>query len=68
MEIEILEDITKNIEIASRELGLEKKEFVRRALLFYIHNLIEEKNLKEELEAWENAGIEDLKRFYDKYE
>lgn len=68
MEVEISEDVSKNIEKASRELGLDQKELIRRAVRFYLHNLIEEKSLKEELEAWENAGIEDLKNLKNNYE
>ncbi len=60
MEIEISEDVSKNIEKASREPGLDQKELVRRAVRFYLHSIVEEESLKEELEAWEKAGIEDL--------
>lgn len=63
MEVEISEEVSKNIKKASQELGLDQNELVRRAVRFYLHNLLEEKDLKEELEAWENAGIEDLQNF-----
>ena len=63
MEIEISEDISKNIEKFSQELGIDKKEIVQRAVRFYLHSIVEEENLKEELEAWENAGIEDIEEF-----
>lgn len=63
MEVEISEDISKNIERASQELGVNKKEFVSRAIRFYLHSIVEEESLKEELEAWEKAGIEDLENF-----
>lgn len=63
MEVEISEDILRNIEKASRELGLNKKEIINRAVRLYLHNILKEEKLKEEFEAWEMAGIEDLKKF-----
>ena len=63
MEIEISEDISKNIEKFSRDLGIDKEEIIRRAVKFYLHSIVEEENFKEELEAWENAGIKDLDKF-----
>ena len=63
MEIEISNDVSENIEKASLELGVDKKELVSRAIRFYLHSIIEEENLKKELEAWEKAGMEDLENF-----
>ena len=63
MEVEISEDVSKNIERASRELGVNKKELISRAVRFYLHSIVEKESLKEELVAWENAGIEDLENF-----
>lgn len=61
MEVEITEDVSRNIKRASQELGVDEKELVRRAVRFYLHRIIEEEGLKEELEAWEKAGIESLR-------
>ncbi len=63
MEIEITEDTSENIEKASRQLGVDKKELIRRAVRFYLHNIIEDEGLNTELEAWENAGIKDVEKF-----
>ena len=66
MEVKIPRDISENVERVSRKLGLNKEEVVRRALIFYLNNIIKGKNLKEELESWESAGIEDLENFENK--
>lgn len=63
MEIEISEDISENIDKASRELGVNKKEFITRALRFYLYNLMKERDLKKEIDAWEKASIEDFESF-----
>lgn len=63
MEVEISEDVSKRVNEASRILGLNKKELINRAVRLYLHNILEEEKLKEDLEAWEMAGIEDLKKF-----
>lgn len=66
MQIEVAKDISENLERASKELGLNKKELITRAIKLYLHNVKEYIILKEELEAWERAGTEDLLAFENK--
>ena len=63
MQLEVSEDISKNLEIASKELRIDKKEIILKAIRLYLHNLSEYINLKRELEAWEEAGMEDMLSF-----
>lgn len=63
MEVEISEDITRHIDKASQAFGLNQQEFVLRAVRFYLNSIMEEEYLREELEVWEKAGIEDLEHF-----
>lgn len=63
MEVEISKDMLKNIEKASKELDLEEKELILRAIKLYLYNLKSYIDLKEELEAWEKTGMEDLVNF-----
>lgn len=66
MQIEIARDISENLEKASKELRLNKKELIARAIKLYLNSIKEYVNLKEELEAWERAGTEDLLAFENK--
>ncbi len=63
MKIEISEDIIHHIKKASRAFGLNQQEFLLRAVRFYLNSILKEEYLKEELEVWEKAGIEDLENF-----
>lgn len=63
MQIEIPKEVSKNIEKASQELGLDKKELISRAIMLYLHSIQEHIGLKEEIEAWEKAGIVDSINF-----
>jgi tRNA U34 5-carboxymethylaminomethyl modifying enzyme MnmG/GidA len=60
MKIEISREILKDIEKASKEMDLNEKELVERAIKFYLYIIREHISLKEELEAWEKASIKDL--------
>ena len=68
MEITISNNLLKNVEKASRDLGLSKEEVVARAVLLYLRNLKEFEELNSELEQWEEAGIIDSKEFFEKNE
>jgi hypothetical protein len=59
MEINLSNDILKNIEKASKELNIPKNEVVARAVLLYLRNLKAFESLQDEIEEWEEAGIED---------
>jgi tRNA U34 5-carboxymethylaminomethyl modifying enzyme MnmG/GidA len=50
----------KDIEKASKEMDLNEKELVERAIKFYLYIIRDHISLKEELEAWEKASIKDL--------
>lgn len=65
MEIDVIvpEDMSENLEKASKELGLEENEVVVRAIKFYLNSIKDRVALKEELEAWETAAIEDAAEF-----
>ena len=63
MQIEIPKEVSKNMEKASQELGLDKKELIARAITLYLHSIQEHIDLKYEIEAWEKAGIEDSINF-----
>lgn len=63
MEVTISHDITTNLELASRKLGLDKVEIVNRAIKFYLHSMVEETLLKEDLMAWEKASSIDIENF-----
>ena len=66
MEITIPNNLLKNIERASRDLGLSKEEVVAKAVLLYLRNLKEFEELNSELEQWEEAGINDSNEFFEK--
>jgi len=63
MEIEISDDILKNIEEASEKLGVKDRELILRAIKFYLHNLREQIEFNSELQAWESAGVQDSINF-----
>ena len=67
MEIELSKDISENIEIASKQLGLEKKEIITRALILYLKNLRQYIDLQEELEGWEQISSEDSANLFEKH-
>lgn len=60
MQIDLPEDISKSIEKASIQLGLNKKEVITRAIILYLKNVKEYAELQVEMAEWEEAGIEDL--------
>lgn len=63
MEIDISQDLIKSIKIASKELNLNEKEIIARAIKLYLASIKEQINLNEEIEIWEEAGIEDSVSF-----
>lgn len=63
MQVEVSEDISKNLEIASKELRIDKQEIILKAIRLYLHNISEYIDLRKELEAWEEAGMEDMLGF-----
>ena len=67
MEIKVSEETLKNIEKVSKKLGLSKNEIIVRAIKLYFYSAKELVNLKEELETWEEASLEDSSNFLQKY-
>ena len=61
MEIEISQEILENIERASKNMGLNEKEIVARAIKLYLASIKDQLLLKEELEVWERASMDDNK-------
>ena len=59
MEIEISQDLIKSIKIASKELNLNEREIVARAIKLYLASIKEQISLNEEIEIWKEAGTED---------
>ena len=59
MEIEFSKDLSRNVDLASRELGITKKEVIARAVFLYLRNVKEFEALNKEIQEWEEAGVED---------
>ena len=49
--------------MASKSLGISEDAFTINAVLFYLQNLKNRINLKEELNMWDQASNEDLLSF-----
>ena len=60
MDINLSNEIKLNMETASKEIGLSKEEIISRAITLYLASLKGYLSLKEEMYAWEEAGIEDI--------
>ena len=63
MEIEISQDILNDVKIASKELNLNEKEIIARAVKLYLQSIKDQIDLNEEISLWEEAGIEDSINF-----
>lgn len=48
--------INSKIRRASRKLGIQEKELLNNAVLFYLDNIAPYLDLKEESNAWEKLG------------
>ncbi len=59
MDINLSNEVSLSIENASREVGLSKEEIISRAIKLYLASLKGYLSLKEEMCAWEEAGIQD---------
>lgn len=60
MEIEISPELLKNMEKASKELNLNEEELIVRAIKLYLNNIRDQLELREEMDAWEEASEEDI--------
>ena len=64
MEIDISNELSKNVGIAARKMGLSEEEVVARAVMIYLKNLKEYADLQREIDGWEEAGTEDADNFF----
>lgn len=63
MQIEISKDTSRKVDVASKSLGIRKKDLIDRALLIYLDMVQKEIELRKEFEAWEKLSDEDLINF-----
>ncbi len=62
-ELQLAEDTTDKVVRASQILGIQKQEFVDRAILLYLDNLEKYLNLKQEMQEWDILSDEALFNF-----
>lgn len=58
--INLPKQINSKIKIASKSLGISRDAFAVNAVLFYLQNLKNRIDLKEELRMWDEASNNDL--------
>ena len=63
MEIQITDEYLSQLKTLSKNTGINENEILQRALSIYFQFLKNEIDLKEEIELWEDAGVEDLCKF-----
>lgn len=63
MQLEITKETSERVMIVSKELGMEKKEFVERALLLYLDQMNKYAQLKKEMNEWDILSDEVLTDF-----
>ena len=61
--VTIPQKIKKEMEQVSAGLGVSTNDLALNAILYYMKRAKDQINLKSEMQAWENAGIEDLLNF-----
>ena len=52
-----------SIKNASKVLGVDEKDILERASIFYLNAVKQELDFKKELDMWERASIEDMRSF-----
>ncbi|OGF83288.1 hypothetical protein A2924_03315 [Candidatus Giovannonibacteria bacterium RIFCSPLOWO2_01_FULL_44_16] len=55
--------IQKELERASRFMGVDKKKLIDRALILYLESIRQQSDLYNEFDAWENLSDEALLKF-----
>jgi len=55
------------VKYASKVFGVPEKEFVQRAVLYFLDRMQKDLNLKGELHAWEDLGQEAWATFEKRY-
>lgn len=58
----IQKELVKEAEKISREMGIDKKELLERALILYLESVKQQINLFREFEAWEKLSDEAMAR------
>ena len=61
--VAIPQKIKKEMQEISAGLGVSTNDFALNAILYYMKRIKDRINLKSEMEAWENAGVEDFLNF-----
>lgn len=59
-QMQLAEDTSEKVVRASQILGIQKQEFVDRAILLYLDNLEKYLNLKQEMQEWDILSDEAL--------
>ena len=59
-EMQLAQDTSEKVVRASHILGIQKQEFVDRAILLYLDNLEKYLNLKQEMQEWDILSDEAL--------
>ena len=63
MEMQLAEDMSEKVVRASQLLGIQRQEFVDRAILLYLDNFEKYLNLKQEMQEWDVLSDEALLNF-----
>ena len=63
MEIELSKEIKKKLNKVSSILGIEYKDVVNRAILFYLDTVSKQLELKKEISSWNELSDEALTKF-----
>ena len=63
MQIEISKDVSKEIEYASKVLGIKSKNLIDRAILVYLDSIQKQLDLKREMKVWDELSDEALVNF-----
>ncbi|HLC71289.1 MAG TPA: hypothetical protein VJI32_04725 [Candidatus Nanoarchaeia archaeon] len=63
MEMQLAEDTSEKVVRASQLLGIQRQEFVDRAILLYLDNFEKYLNLKQEMQEWDVLSDEALLNF-----
>lgn len=58
--------IKKELKDFSKQTGVAEGDLLTNALLYYFHNIKEKVEFRKELELWDRASKEDLKKFEEK--
>lgn len=63
MEIELSKEIERKLSKVSSILGVNNRDVVNRALLFYLDTISKQLKLKKEMSSWDGLSDEALDKF-----